>query len=367
MQGSGNLTAEKPSGDDLERIAEVIMPDMPLSMTTDALSAGCADGRTSTALSDTLASLTEMLDDVTEERPALSQLFVALLSTIPSLDSLSDSDAEAVVKMQAKAAAVTSIPQTAFREIQLLATSADGAGDPAFKNEGEAQGEQSVPTLPPSPDPWLATASGTAGDAAAPSSSKIGAPPYITFLVQHSIDTSRGPSLNGGVSSVDTAADVPAVYKRLVHTAPEVSSRPTTFIYHLLCASFGLLVSSMDDLQLRAVREEQQSTSMMDSVDEVMLNLNGGQSGEMSDNLKYAKMKEIIARDGWKTWFWCFSGLVQVVQYWKALGENCETGVFAHHWQLPVSPLHHKILFLAHSCGNQIIATRNSLRSRRTV
>lgn len=325
------------SGDDLERIAEIIMTDLPASMVTDAPSTGTTDEKKTASLMSLLASLTDLLDDITDERPALCHLFVSLLATVPSIDSLSESDAEAVTKMETKAAAVASIHKTALQEIQLLVTPADRAGDPPFNDDGGLSGNNALPSLPPSPEPWTATTSGQTTDGTATSITKIRAPPYITFLVQNAMDASWVSTSKHGTSSPKVSADMPDVYRRIVHTAPEVSSRPVTFFYHLLCASFGLLVSSIDDLQARAAREEQQSTSMMDSADEVMLNLNGGQSGEMSDSLKHARMKEIIARDGWRTWIWCFGGFVEVLQYWKTLSHDSENGVFAHRWQLPVS------------------------------
>lgn len=361
------------SGDDLERIVEVIMTDLPPSMVTDALSAGTPDGRISTSLTDLLASLNDLLDDATEEWPAFCQLFVSLLSTIPSVESLSENDAQAVTKLQARATALPTVPKAVLQEIQFLFAPVDSdiklneAGEPFPENDGGLSNDPSVASLPPSPEPWSATTSRPTDDIPATNISKIGAPPYITFLVRNAMETSWGPTPEHGASSPEASEDMPDVYKRIVHTAPEASSRPVTFIYHLLCASFGLLVSTIDDLQLRAVREEQQSTSMMDSADEVMLNLNGGQSGEMSDNLKHAKMKEIIARDGWRTWVWCFSGLVQVLQYWKTLSHEPGNGVFAHQWQLPVSLFEMRYLLPLTKSDSRTEASGKAVRSNRTL
>lgn len=338
-------------GDDLERICDIIMTDLPPTMVTDALSAGTPFGRTANSLAELLDSLTGLLDDITDERPALCQVFISLLSTIPSMESLSENDRGAVTKMQARAASVTTISPAALQEIQLLAAPSDpdmkwnDSGAAIKTDDQRLQGEESIPSLPSSPDPWATTILKPICDSAAINISKIGAPPYITFLVQNALETSWNPTPGSRMPSLEDSSDMPDVYKRIVYTAPEVSSRPLTFIYHLVSASFGLLISSIDDLQLRAVREEQQSTSMMDSTDEVMLNLNGAQSGEMSDNLKNAKIKEIIARDGWRTWMWCFSGLIRVLQYWKAISNDLERGVFARQWQLPVSNMQRKSVF----------------------
>lgn len=330
------------SGDDLEIICDAIVTGLPPAMATDMLSKESPGLPITNSLAELLDSLTALLPDITEDRPSLSQVFTSLLSTIPSMESLSNDEREAVALLRSKSKDVSSISKTALQELSLLAVQSEQdiprtEGVPRLHITVHTEGQESGSTPPVSPDPWSAAEPRSAANGPSNNNNKIQAPPHITFLVQNALESLRNPTQRIRSSAGNASIVVPVYYKRILHTAPEVSSRPSNFIYHLLCASFGLLVASIDDLQERAIREEQQSTSMMDSADEVMLNLNGGSSSEMSDNLKYAKMKEVIARDGWKEWLWCFSGLVKVLQYWKSISQDSTKGVFAETWQLPVS------------------------------
>jgi hypothetical protein len=330
------------SGNDLESICDAIVTGLPAAMSADMLSKESPGVPPSNSLAELVHILTALLPDITEDHPSLSKVFTSLLSTIPSIESLSEDDREAVALLRSRSRDVASISKTALQELNLLASSSgleapQVEGVPRLQVTVHTEGEESDPTPPVSPDPWTLVEPRPAINGVPIDIKKIEAPPYITFLVQDALQSLRNPTQGSPTSAENASSQVPVSYKRIVHTAPEVSSRPLNFVYHLLCASFGLLAASIDDFQERAVREEQQSTSMMDSADEVMLNLNGGSSSEMSDNLKYAKVKELIARDGWKEWMWCFSGLLDVLQYWKFMRQDSSQGVFAESWQLPVS------------------------------
>jgi hypothetical protein len=330
------------SGNVLESICDAIVTGLPTALSADMLSKESPAVPPSNSLAELVHILTALLPDITEDHPSLSQVFTSLLSTIPSIESLSEDDREAVALLRSKSRDVASISKTALQELHLLVNPSaleapQVQGVPTLQVIVQMEGKESDPTPPTSPDPWSIPERGPAANGVPIDIKKIEAPPHVTFLVQDALQSLRNPTHRIPPSAENATNEVPVSFKRIVHAAPEVSSRPLNFIYHLLCASFGLLAASIDDFQERAVREEQQSTSMMDSADEVMLNLNGGSSSEMSDNLKYAKVKELIARDGWKEWMWCFSGLLDVLQYWKFMRQDSSQGVFAESWQLPVS------------------------------
>lgn len=330
------------SGNDLESICDAIVTGLPPAMSADMLSKESPAVPSSSSLAELVHILTALLPDITEDHPTLSQVFTSLLSTIPSIESLSEDDREAVALLRSKSRDMASISKAAVQELNLLASSSGVEaprveGLPRLQVTVHTEGEESDPSPPVSPDPWSTAEPRPAVNGVPNDIKRIEAPPYITFLVQDALHSLCTPIQRTQTSTENASSEVPVSYKRIVHAAPEVSSRPLNFIYHLLCTSFGLLAASIDDFQERAVREEQQSTSMMDSADEVMLNLNGGSSSEMSDNLKYAKIKELIARDGWKEWMWCFSGLLDVLRYWKSMRQGSSIGVFAGSWQLPVS------------------------------
>lgn len=338
---------ERPSfsGDDLETICNTIVTGLEPATATDMLSKDNTGVPLANSLAELLDGLTTLLPDVTEDRPSLSQVFTSLLSTIPNIDSLSDIDRERVASLRSRSRDVTSFSKTVLQELNLLSGLPDLEatiikGPPQLRVTVYTEGEESDSNPPSSPDPWSTEERKSASNGSPNSSHSIQAPLYITFLVKDAIESLRNPTGRAKSTAGNSATEIPVSYKRIVHAAPEVSSRPLNFIYHLLCASFGLLVASIDDLQETAILEEQQSTSMMDTADEVMLNLNGGSSGEMSDSLKFAKMKELIARDGWKEWMWCFCGLLKVLQYWKSLNQDSNKGIFANDWQFPVSHSH---------------------------
>lgn len=333
------------SGDDLETICDTIVTGLPPAMASDMLSKENIGVPLTNSLAELLDDLTTLLPDVTEDRPSLSQVFASLLSTIPNIDSLSDIDRERVGSLCSRSRDVASFSQTVLQDLNLLSGPPGlGAtimgGPPQLRITAHTEGEESEANPPFSPDPWSTEERKPASNGSPNSSNSIQAPPYITFLVQDAIESLRNPIGRAKSTTGNLATEIPVSYKRIVHAAPEVSSRPLNFIYHLLCASFGLLVASIDDLQQTAILEEQQSTSIMDTADEVMLSLNGGSSGEMSDSLKFAKMKELIARDGWKEWMWCFCGLLKVLQYWKSFNQDSRKGIFANKWQFPVSRSH---------------------------
>lgn len=290
-----------------------------------------------------LHSLTGLVEDVTEHHPGICHLFTNFLGVISSHQVYSEVEQEAISELKAATNNLTSIPHTILQDIRLIGTSSTingasglvpGSWEANMHIEFGADDETSSP--PASPDPWTVGPILVNGQTDASEIIHIRAPPYITFLVKNALETSWKHISDGDIGQTEVA-EIPDSYKRIIHTAPEVCSRPTTFLYHLICASFGLLALSIDDLQERAVKEQNHASNMSDSADEVMMSLGGGQTGNISDSLKYHMMREIVARDGWKTWMWCFSGLMRVLQYWKTLSHHSDGEVFQQKWQLPVS------------------------------
>ncbi|GHJ88478.1 hypothetical protein NliqN6_4880 [Naganishia liquefaciens] len=330
------------SGDDLEALCNTFSTGLPITLTSDLPWKECTDAPSTNSIAELIDHLDLLLPDVTEDRPALSQVFTSLLSTMPSVDQLSKDDRAGLASLRLKSLNVASFSKTALQELNLLAefsgTEAPPVdGPPQLYITVQTEGEQSDLNPPTSPEPWSAEQRRSASKALPKNTSRIQAPPYITFMIQDAMESARIANQRDRSTIEDSSTGIPPSYKRIIHTAPEISSRPLNFVYHLLSASFGLLVASIDDLQERAILEERQSTSMMDTEDEVLLNLDGGTSGDMSDNLKFAKVKELIARDGWKEWLWCFNGLLEVLHYWKLLVENSAKGVFVNSWQFPPS------------------------------
>lgn len=289
-------------------------------------------------------SLRGLLEDVNDQHPGICQLFTNFFSIVSGNQVYSEVEQEALSDLKSAADLLTSLPPTILQDIRRIGTlsTINGASGIATGQWGinthiEFGADDENPSPPTSPDPWTVgpvPANGQS-DANASESIRIRAPPYITFIVKNAMKSSWDHRF-GATENRSHAAQIPDSYKRIIHTAPEVCSRPTTFLYHLMCASFGLLALSIDELQERAVKEQNFASNMADNTDEVMMSLNGGQTGNISDNLKLSMMREIIARDGWTTWTWCFSGLIRVLQYWKTLSHHIDGDVFQQKWRLSV-------------------------------
>ncbi|KAJ9106348.1 hypothetical protein QFC21_001494 [Naganishia friedmannii] len=334
--GGSKHTDIFPSAGDVDRFCTIFYEELP-SSTLDEKSFITE----TSPLVELLHSLIGLLADVNEQHPGICQLFTTFLSVVSGLQVYSEAEQETIYELKAATNQLSTIPQSILQDIRLIGTSSTVIGPPGLSTaqwgldtRDEFGAGDDDPSPPTSPDPWTIGPVPVNGQTNAAHIVHIRAPSYITLLVKDALETPWNHSL-GDNTDMTRTTEIPDSYKRIVHTAPEVCSRPTTFLYHLLCSSFGLLALSLDELQKRAVKEQNRVSNMADNTDEVMMSLNGGQTGSISDNMKSCMMKEIIARDGWKTWTWCFSGIFRLLEYWKALSRQAEGDVFQQKWQLP--------------------------------
>ncbi|KAJ9124320.1 hypothetical protein QFC22_001120 [Naganishia vaughanmartiniae] len=334
--GGSQQTEIFATADDVDRFCTILIEELP-SVTLDEHS----HVSETSPLVELLYSLIGLLADVNDHHPGICQLFTNLLGVVSGHQMYSQVEQEAISELKSATSQLPSLPPSILHDIRLIGASSTLNGVPGFPTGQwgldkhiEFGGDDENPSPPSSPDPWTVGPVPATGPTDTGEIFRIRAPPYITFIVKNALETSWNHNSNAGANRLQFAG-IPDSHRRIVHTAPEVCSRPTTFLYHLLCASFGLLALSIDDLQERAIKEQNRAASMADNTDEVMMSLNGGQTGNISDDLKSCMMKEIIARDGWKPWTWCFSGTIRVLQYWRTLGQHIEGGVFKDKWQLP--------------------------------